>query len=366
MLARFRRTGWPLALAVLALTACSDTPLEPKKPADPLATAANIQALDASFSSPTFQSFAVAGTYSPAAAAALAPVRAVLRATQPTLSARRALSPAESRLAARSLAVALVPFSGGVSASVLPPGILGVTYEWNGTTYADLGRTGAPPDGVRFILYALDAGGVPIVTQEIGYADLIDQSNATTDRLHILVVGTTTGSPVTYLDYTVSVTVGTTSGSATVVGFVTDGTHRLDFNVSLTATASRVTVDIRFDVNAEDAHVQLKITLTAPDQNTLQLAIDFRLQFGTEVVTVRGTTTLDATTGTASGTVTVGVNGGIYATITETNDSRTYTGGGGQELSAEDLTALSAILDAVGTTLERFDELLAPAGSAGV
>jgi len=361
----FRPTLWHVTVATLALGACGDDTLGPAKPADPMATAASIQALDASFSSPTFQSFTYAATYSPAAAGALAPLRTVLRAAQPTLVSRRALSPEESRLAAASLAAALVP-SGAVSASVLPPSVLGVTYEWNGTTYADLGRAGAPPTGVRFILYALDGGGVPITAQEIGYADLIDESSGSTDALHLLVVGTTTGSPITYLDYRVSATAGATAGSAAVVGFITDGTHRLDFNVALTATASRITVDIRFDVNADDAHVRLRITLSAPDQNTLRLAIDFRLQFGTEVVTVRGTTTLDATTGNASGTVTVGVNGGIYATITETNDSRTYTGGGGQELTADDLTALSAILDAVGTTLGRFDELFAPAGSAGV
>src|SRR2546430_8133054 len=43
-----------VATALLA-AACGDNPLQPKKPADPLATAANIQALGTSFTSLPFQ-----------------------------------------------------------------------------------------------------------------------------------------------------------------------------------------------------------------------------------------------------------------------------------------------------------------------
>ena len=71
----FRPTLWHVTVATLALGACGDDTLGPAKPADPMATAASIQALDASFSSPTFQSFTYAATYSPAAAGALAPLR---------------------------------------------------------------------------------------------------------------------------------------------------------------------------------------------------------------------------------------------------------------------------------------------------
>src|SRR5439155_449092 len=85
---------------------------------------------------------------------------------------------------------------------------------------------GAPSNGVRFILYALDLGGQPIATQPIGYADLMDESSGNAQTLHILVVGTTTDPAVTYLDYTVSAIVGATSASGAVVGFISDGTER--------------------------------------------------------------------------------------------------------------------------------------------
>src|SRR5438105_4698290 len=224
---------------------------------------------------------------------------------------------------------------------------------------------GAPSNGVRFILYALDLAGQPIATQPIGYADLMDESSGNTQTLHVLVVGTTTDPPVTYLDYAVSVTLGAGTATVAVVGFITDGIERLDFNAAIGETTGSTTFDIRFDVNAADAHVRLRMTLTAPDQNTLRLAINFRLQFGSEVVTVTGSQTLDLTTLSESATLTVLVDGGIYATITETDGSNTFAGGGGQELTADDLTALGAIFDAIATTFQQFDALFAPAGSLG-
>src|SRR2546430_17609868 len=50
--------------AALLAAACGDNPLQPKKPADPLATAANVQALGTSFTSLPFQSFSFATTRS--------------------------------------------------------------------------------------------------------------------------------------------------------------------------------------------------------------------------------------------------------------------------------------------------------------
>ena len=359
-----------VATALLA-AACGDNPLQPKKPADPLATAANVQALGTSFTSLPFQSFSFATTYVPTAASPMAALRPLLRAAQPTLVTGRALSLAESRLAATALRAALVPSSGTIAASIFPPAVvLGTTYTWNATTFQYEANDpavvpGAPSNGVRFILYALDLAGQPIATQPIGYADLMDESSGNTQTLHVLVVGTTTDPPVTYLDYAVSVTLGAGTATVAVVGFITDGIERLDFNAAIGETTGSTTFDIRFDVNAADAHVRLRMTLTAPDQNTLRLAINFRLQFGSEVVTVTGTQTLDLTTLSESATLTVLVDGGIYATITETDGSITFAGGGGQELTADDLTALGAIFDAIATTFQQFDALFAPAGSLG-
>src|SRR5437016_2295890 len=260
-----------VATALLA-AACGDNPLQPKKPADPLATAANVQALGTSFTSVPFQSFSFATTYVPTAASPMAALRPLLRAAQPTLVTRRALSLAESRLVATALRAALVPSSGAIAASIFPPGVvLGTTYTWNATTFQYEANDpavvpGAPSNGVRFILYALDLAGQPIATQPIGRADFMDESSGNTQTLHVLVVGTTTDPPVTHRE------------TATLTGLV---------------------------------------------------------------------------------------DGGISAAITATDGSNAFAGGGGQELTADDLTALRAIFDAIATTVQQFDALFAPAGSLG-
>ena len=366
MPARHRVPGRYLAVAIaLCSAACGDgTGPGPSKPVDPLATAANIQGLSTSFASPTFQSFSLAATYSPAATGAMGALRTLLRTARPAFQGRP-LSAAESRLAAASFSAALVPSGGVIAASVLPPALLGKTFEWNTSTlqYEATARTGAPANGVRFILYALDVNGAPIVAQEIGYADILDESNATTQKVHILVVGL--DPAVTYLDYTIGATTGVTSAMLAVVGYISDGTNRLDFNTTFTGTASSAAFDIRFDVNADDAHVRLKVTLTAPTANTLRAAVSFRLQFGDEVLVVTGSETVNLNTQEDTGTLTVMVNGGIYATVAIVGGNPTYTGGGGQALTADDLTALGAIFDAIGLVSNQFDALVAPAASLG-
>src|SRR5881296_789536 len=167
-----------LALALLVAACGGDsTGPGPMKPSDPLATAANIQGLDATFTSPAFQSFAFASTYSPAGLSPVAALRTVLRAAGPALGARRALSPTESRLAATALHAVLVAPSGGMSTPILPPAYLGKTFERTtdpvsgSTAYYPTDRAGAPAKGVRFVLYALDPVYPILPLQEIGYAD---------------------------------------------------------------------------------------------------------------------------------------------------------------------------------------------------
>jgi hypothetical protein len=282
------------------------------------------------------------------------------------------LSLADRRLAATALRAALAPSTGTTPESIFPPAVvLGTTYTWDASTLQYVANDpaalpGAPANGVRFILYALDGSGLPIATQPIGYADFMDESSGSTQTLHVIVVGTTTTPPVTYLDYTISATVGQTSASATLVGYITDGIVRLDFDIGIAETASRATIDIRFDANAVNAHVQFHVAITSPSASTLQFEISDRIEAGGEVITVTGTETVDVSALTETGTLVVAINGGSYATITDANGSLSYAGGGGQNLTADDRTALLAIFDAVAESLQRFNDLLAPAGSIGL
>ena len=369
-----RSTRWlPVSLAgvALLLAACSDsgTGPGPAKPADPLATAANIQDLDEIFTTPLFQSLGLASSYSPAGTSPLGALRTLLHAARSTLGARRDLSAGARRGVVMSLRRALGPPSGPGAAAVLPPELLGKTYEWDTVGFAGYIITSrqdpdAPADGVRFILYELGAFGQPVLPlHEFAYADLKDESTAA-QKLHV-VVGAH-APVVTYLDYAIVGTATSSSNTATVVGYITDGTRQLDFNAAATSTASAYTLDIAFDVNAAFAHARLKATLTQPSANIVTVTEDLRLQFGAEVLTVTGSETIDLNTFEESGKVTVGVNGGIYATAAIANGTPTFTGGGGQDLTPNDLVALNAIYGAIGTVASRFGALSAPGASIGV
>jgi len=368
-----RSTRWLVAAlaGVALLLACGDngTGPGPAKPMDPLATAANIQDLDEIFTSPLFQSLGLASAYSPAATSPLGVLRTLLHTAQATLGGRRTLSPRDAQRAALNLHAVLVPPIGPGAATILPPELLGKTFEWDtvgftGYIVTDRQDPDAPVDGVRFILYELDAFNSPILPlHEFAYADFKDES-AATQKLHV-VIGA--HAPIAiYLDYAITGTVTSASSTASVAGYITDGAiRRLDFDAAATSTASTYSLDIRFDVNAANAHARLKATLTQPSANIVTVNEDLRLQFDAEVLTVTGVETLDLNTFEESGNVTVGVNGGIYATAAIANGTPTFTGGGGQDLTPNDLVALNAIYGAIGTVAIRFDALLAPGGSVG-
>lgn len=357
----------PVMALALLLTACGSdggTGPRPTKLVDPLATAARVQQLDASFGSPTFQSFSFASAYAPGATRSLAALPMFLSSARSVGPGHPELSPSASRFAAAVLRAALVPASGTTTAPIIPPELRGKTYQWTGFQYEVTQRPGAPANGVRFILYALDPGGAPITTQEIGSADLKDESTGSIQKLHILVVGL--NPPVTYLDYTITVSATAASGTLTGVGFVTDGTDRLDFYATVTVTETSFSMDARFDVNADDLHVRLKLAITELTQTTLKLTVDLRLDLGAEVVTVTGSETFDSSTLTITGAYTVRVNGGVYATVAIGSGGPSYTGGPGLELTADDHTALNAIYGAVLTMFIRLVDLVAPVGLIAV
>ena len=91
-----------------------------------------------------------------------------------------------------------------VALAVLPAEVLGKTFEYNSGTaqYEATARTGAPANGVRFILYAVNpVTQVPVEPlTEAGYADVLDESTATANSVRLQLVS----GGVTYLDYGVT------------------------------------------------------------------------------------------------------------------------------------------------------------------
>ncbi len=311
---------------------------------NPGATAAKLEALDDPFDTPTFLSFRLAAGFTPVASASLSDLRAALSAVQagPGRGTQAVVPFLRHTLDHRSVAG---------SASFFPPEILGKTYEWNPTSgaYEVTTRAGAPADGVRFILYTLGSAGLPATPlHEIGYADFKDESTTTLTRLHIVVVANGT----TYVDYTLN----NDTVNLTMVGFVSDGTRRLDFGLTLSGTATVSSEEVTFDIDAENAHVRLTVVTEVLSETSSRGTLDYRFQFGPDVATLTGIVNVDGSV--VSGSFTITLNGRGVATFTYNAAGGTWSRPGGGALPQSDLQAVAAIFAASGNLLFRVIDLL--------
>lgn len=120
-----------------------------------------------------------------------------------------------------------------ISASVaIPPEVAGTTYEYDATAdhWVATDRTGAPVNGVRFILYTVDgAQAVVEPLDEIGYADLIDLSSGSTASGRIAVVADGT----TWVDYRADASGDDVSGEMNINGYVRVPGDQFVFDVSM-------------------------------------------------------------------------------------------------------------------------------------
>ena len=344
--------------AALALTAlvvgCGGDSTAPDAPFDASGTSSDIGALEASFDSPATASFAAASVAisdvlgaSPAAAA----VKAM--PTKALVTGGKSYSTAVAKAYARP--------GGGISPSfstaAVPAEYLGVTFTRDAETleYGPSDLAGAPADGVRFMVYAVNPISGVVITPlvEVGYADIVttETTSAVTVRIELVAAN------VTYLDYSVGITGAGTSGTVTVSGFVSNGDDRVDFDLDMHVTASSFVADF---------------ALTVPTRNGFRIDFEGEITFDDEMTETQVTSTLEARgphgtvtiSGTATGTSAsyeVEVNGDLFATIVHTQGGNpVITGADGQPLSAEELEALQ---DVFAVFVQGFDfaaDLLEP------
>ncbi|MGH3859331.1 hypothetical protein, partial [Actinokineospora sp.] len=128
------------------------------------------------------------------------------------------------------------------SFAVLPAEALGAVYEWDpGIDQYVEGTVVGPANGVRFVLYAVNPlTGLPNEPlAPVGYADFLDETTGATNALRVRVVG---DDGVTYANYLVTGTAGSTVASASASGFITNGVRRLDFTAQLSAGGSQISL----------------------------------------------------------------------------------------------------------------------------
>jgi hypothetical protein len=254
----------------------------------------------------------------------------------------------------------LLPKASRISASMaaIPDAYLGTTFVWDvdSATYVASTLSGAPANGVRFILYAID----PLTLQpaasldEVGYVDVTDQSTETTLSTHVLVYG----DGRTWLEYTVSGTGTASSGSVGVEGFATNGVDRVNYSLQNTIAQSSngmvLTLDYSLTVPTRSLSVSYTATFgnIAPDQ--VAVTLDFTISGRNGDVRVSGTY------GAAGGAFSVRVNGEVFATVTITNGAPVVESATGTALTADEEASLQAILQYYDGSLGTFDDLFVP------
>ena len=349
-----------VAACAIAMVGCGSEP----STFDPAATSADVSAMTAAFESPVIQSFAAAS----ASMDAVSGARATFTLGQLETASSRSRDAARYISRVRSV---LGTQSAGLSASsaAIPPEALGKTFIYSTADghYVASDRAGAPSDGVRFVLYAVNpvTGAIAEPLNEIGYADVVVDEGSTSLSAKVTVVSGGT----TYLDYEVEVSGSGTGGRVLVDGFITNGVDRADFRLDNTVVfdgemSGQFTLDYSIDVPSRDLSFEFDMTIAgdgATGEGTITLALELSGPNGR--VDLAGTYST-----TAASTLDVDVNGDDFATINITAESTTEStievvGANGNALTDAEREALENIFDAFEDGFDVFEELLRPIGA---
>jgi len=355
------RRGSAAALVALGLAACDSNVPETFNAE---ATSGDVNAMTGIFAAPVFESFAAASgdvdeVTGTGASASIAQLRSGADGRQVDAARYagrlRAVLPAEAPAAGLS-----------ASSADIPPDALGKTYVYDPATdtYVVSDIPGAPANGVRFLLYAVD----PVTHQvaesldQLGYVDVIDQSGSDNRSARIVVVSGST----TYLDYGVEASGTATGGRVLVDGFVTDGTTRADFRldnriVMTSLSSGQATLDYAIEVPSRDLDFGFDLTVSLDaEAESAALVLGLELSGPNGHVNLSG----DYATLGGSGSLDVDVNGEDFATIQVTTTPTTTTieilGAGGNALTEQERQALENIFEAFEEAFDVVDDLLRP------
>jgi hypothetical protein len=345
-----KRSVTLLAAVSIALTGCGDS--SPDVPFNPAGTSADIDAIGAAFGTSTMADFqSLSFLFDAAYGAPLISSSAAaldIRGRGP--AGMRAAAMRSAKRLARLLPPAKASF--GVVGAAIPAGIAGTTFEYSGGVYVAGVRSGAPANGVRFLLYAVDpVTGLPTTAlEETGYVDITDLSGTSIQSARVQVVSGST----TYIDYTA--TANPATGRVTVVGFVTDGTYRANLNLRTTVTAAgALTLVYSLDVPQRDVSIDLTLGASNLDTQNPTISINLSMSGPNGTLSMIGQFTVDG------GTLTVRNGSTTLATITVTGAADpVITGADGLPLTDEDATALRGIFDLSGEAMASFDQMLVP------
>jgi hypothetical protein len=259
------RAATAASLVVFAAACGDDSPTGPS--GDPF---------DAEQSNQEFGAFQSAFDANADLAAEITVVTAALDSLAPTGTARlyRPVDvPAEPAMLRVIRTTRFSGSSAGSAQPLLPADVLGKTFEWDETEngYVASEATGAPANGVRFVIY--DRTSVPFVAN--GFLDVTDDSDAAADRVGVHMEK----DGVVRLDYDITATQTTSSLSVSVAGYVSDGTQRVDFDVTETATETtdgfRVNLDYGLSLAGQPISVDYAFVINFGETVTAEIVATF-------------------------------------------------------------------------------------------
>ncbi len=340
----------PASLAALIATLAALSCKESTNPAatDPTAMASAVTTLNSAFSqNAVFQSLAaLSGNVT------LAPlIRPVAPApgslTAPDAATRQLQL---MRTLARSPAAVLVLF---------PANVLGHTFQWDTASHSyritDSTLTGAPSNGVRFILYQVDSATsmprIPLTTT--GYVDLSDESNFGANAIRVVV----RAASATAADYVVSEVITTSGFTLTATGYVQDvliNGPQITFDLShaLTMTGTDTTLVSDYTASGNGATVTMLTTISAA---TASESFDWTFS-------KNGTVEMTGSSDASGSTIQFKFNGALFATLDEpAGGTSSFTGPGGRALTTGEMLALAAIAQGFAEVFFHLTLVFAPA-----
>jgi hypothetical protein len=352
MFSRLRLRSFAALVASAALVAaCGEGETLPTT-IDPVEMEADIAALEAGFSAPATDAFAGVG---------YAIDNAILAAGGATAQSALLRMPAEMVIEGPAAPAVrfrdhLLKVSTDDIAHAIPLSALGKTFVYNLTTeqYEVSGLTGAPANGVRFLLYALEPGtGIvasPLV--QVGWVDITRTGTTTslTGRIEVYAVG---GTKV--MDYSATVTNPNTAPTFSVTGFAGTGVNRVDFQLTtgISLLSGSVTVTWQTDVAFRNARSRVQLAISGDENPTT--TIGALLRAGVRKVEINGTLGFFS-----GGTLTVKIGNRLFATIVITDIDVTITGRDGSPLTSEEEDTLFRIFEWFESAFEVPDILLGP------
>lgn len=233
----------------------------------------------------------------------------------------------------------------------------GDTFVWDARRrdwVVDPERTGAPTNGVRFILYET-AGAYPDPSREIGHADLIDEGdNADGVALRLMVVE----GDRTIVDYNLTAAGSNGEGHVTVAGFIRNDRDQLDFDIDVRGakhgSSERGDVSFRLAMDARDFLVEGDLHGEkdhGQERGTVDLFVrhgdrSFRVDVANDHRELSGTIDLDDT---------------LFARVSGSPEHPEFTKPDGQPVTGADALVLLRTYDIAEDVFDLFEDLVEPA-----